>query len=225
MRWLFFARRPLLAARLVVVATAYLCVAFLALTIESERAKRVWAAMTVPGIVLLLLVGSLSRWYEGHQGPFVAQPGEPNGVRMSFVVDRVPGEVTTAQLVFGAEVRGVTQRFGSEAIWLEGIVSGGDAAVDPRFVREDLRPTNDLFGRALDVCCRERKGALPIDLSRLLRGSSVTATDLLRDGRLDLALGTHTTVDAAALYVCWNEPTPGEPVLGPELCLVAKPLR
>lgn len=187
---------------------AYVVVRGLALATESTRARAFWAAMTVPAFVVLLVAASLTRAHEAqHQGPFVARAGP--SVPMSFSVAHVEGVVTTAFVVMTAEVRGVkpVPALGTEAVWVEGYVSGaGDEdVIDPRYLRQDLRPTNDLFARALDVCCRVRPGLLRIDVSKLLQGAPVSVTDLLRDGRLDLVVGTHTEVRDAALVVCWNE--------------------
>ncbi len=205
MRWPgLLVRRPILTLRIAALYVAYGVARALAFATESSRARAAWAAMTVPAIVMLLVAGSVTRGFEAStHGPFEAR----GSVSMSFAVEPSDGALQRAFLVMNAEVSddvAPVPTLGTETIWVEGYVSGAgdDDVIDPRFVRQDLRPANDLFARALDVCCRREPGLLRMDVSQLLHGAPVTVDDLLRDGRLELVVGTHTKVRSAVLVVC-----------------------
>lgn len=178
----------------------YLVARGLTAVFESRPVRTLWAAMFVPAVVSLVMIASLTRSLENEVGPF-----DGRQVPMVFEVEPVVGEITSAHLILDAAVQlRAGEVRSSEAIWVEGYVSGRPEAqlVRPSFVREDLSATNTLFADALEVCCRQRPGRLRIELHRLLFGSNATVTALLADGRLDVVVANDTQIDYAALVVC-----------------------
>ena len=126
-------------------------------------------------------------------------------IRFDFGPSVEWGRIMSSRLALNARMHLPNNQLpGTEAIWVDGILSGTPyrGFLNRDRIRHDLSLTNHTFFERLDTCCRKRVGWAELALEELLAGSSVTEEDVLRDGRVDVVIADDTEVLAAELEIC-----------------------